>query len=434
MREGGIDENRSVWREGLSPHGTRPPLVGPHRADLVIVGGGFTGVSAAWHVGRRFPGRSIVLLEARELGNGASGRNGGQVLSWIAGVHPRNAAEARQIYDLTQSGIDLVESLAREHAPEARFTRNGSLEVYTREAEAKRARRSLTELQAAGLALRWLEGSETGIRGALGGIFDPAAGQANGLALLRGLRPVLEGMGVAVFESTPVLRIDEGATIELTTPQGRVRAPAIVLATNAYTPALGYFTGGILPLWSHMLASDALPSERWQRGGWSGDGFSDDRDRIAFGCRTGTGRLVFGGGSNSAYEYRYAGGPAAPSRAERAASAITATLRSYLPGLADAPLPHRWSGLLDLSFDRAPSIGVRGAARNVYYALGYSGHGFTLGMLAGRILGDLYAGEHEPWRRFPFYQRRLPWIPSEPLRWLGYQAYTRLTGRSPRRR
>lgn len=111
-----------------------------------------------------------------------------------------------------------------------------------------------------------------------------------------------------------------------------------------------------------------------------------------------------------------------------------ATLSSYLPGLAAIPLPYRWSGLLDLSFDRAPSIGVRGAARNVYYAIGYSGHGFTLGILAGRILCDLYAGEHEPWRSFPFYQRRLPWIPPDPLRWIGYQVYTRLTGRSPRRR
>jgi glycine/D-amino acid oxidase-like deaminating enzyme len=78
-------------------------------------------------------------------------------------------------------------------------------------------------------------------------------------------------------------------------------------------------------------------------------------------------------------------------------------------------------------------MGVRGDAKNVLYALGYSGHGFVLAMLAGRVLCDLYSGEHDPWRGYPFYQRRLPRIPPEPLRWLGYQLYTRLTGRSPRR-
>ena len=79
-------------------------------------------------------------------------------------------------------------------------------------------------------------------------------------------------------------------------------------------------------------------------------------------------------------------------------------------------------------------MGVRGEHRNVYYALGYSGHGVALAMLAGRVLCDLYSGDHDAWRDLPFYQKPLPRLPPEPLRWLGYQLYTRLTGRSPRRR
>jgi glycine/D-amino acid oxidase-like deaminating enzyme len=79
-------------------------------------------------------------------------------------------------------------------------------------------------------------------------------------------------------------------------------------------------------------------------------------------------------------------------------------------------------------------MGVRGAHRNIYYALGYSGHGIALAMLAGRVLRDLYSGDHDTWRDLPFYQREMPRLPPEPLRWIGYQLYTRLTGRSPRRR
>jgi gamma-glutamylputrescine oxidase len=436
MRATGIDDTRSVWNDDLPGYDPAAPLVGTVRADLAIIGGGFTGVSTAWHVSRRHPDRRVVLLEARELGSGASGRNGGQVLNWIGGVRDDDAEAARRTYDLTRSGIDLVQQLAREHAPAARFTRNGCLEIFTAARRAEAAQRRAEELAAVGVPLRWLGSGELGARGACGAVLDPSAGQANGLGLLRGLRTALEAQGVAIHESTPVLRVEEGTTVRLATPRGEVRASAIVLATNAYTPALGYFRDGILPLQSHVVASDVLSPELWEEIQWgAADGFSDDLDRIAFGCRTGTGRLVFGGGSNAAYAYRFGGDTSSPpAESARSAEAIRATLRRYFPVLARVELAHRWSGALAITFDRAPTIGVRGDAKNVFYALGYSGHGFALAMLAGRVLSDLYSGEHDPWRGWPFYQRRLPRIPPEPLRWLGYQAYTRLTGRSPRRR
>jgi glycine/D-amino acid oxidase-like deaminating enzyme len=108
-------------------------------------------------------------------------------------------------------------------------------------------------------------------------------------------------------------------------------------------------------------------------------------------------------------------------------------LGRYFPGAADAPIEHRWSGVLGITLDRVCSIGVTGESKNVFHALGYSGHGVALALLAGRVLADLYEGHHEPWQALPFYQKRLLPIPPEPLRWAGYQAYTRLTGRSPRR-
>ena len=106
----------------------------------------------------------------------------------------------------------------------------------------------------------------------------------------------------------------------------------------------------------------------------------------------------------------------------------------YFPALSEAPVAHRWAGTLAITLDRVCSMGVAGESRNVYHALGYSGHGVALALLAGRVLADLYEGNHEAWRDLPFYQKRLLPLPPEPLRWLGYQAYTRFTGRSPRRR
>jgi glycine/D-amino acid oxidase-like deaminating enzyme len=226
------------------------------------------------------------------------------------------------------------------------------------------------------------------------------------------------------------------------TEHGELRARSLVLATNAYTPSLGFFRRGILPLHSHALATAPLDDARWREIGWRGfDGLSDDLDRIAYACRTSGGRLLFGGGGNAAYTYRFGGSPfarRAPSSGsqpgdDRVTRSMRGVLARYFPSLADVPVAHRWSGALAITLDRVCSIGVTGDSRNVYYALGYSGHGVALALLAGRVLADFYEGNRDAWRDLPFYQKRLLPFPPEPLRWLGYQLYTRVTGRSPRR-
>jgi glycine/D-amino acid oxidase-like deaminating enzyme len=169
--------------------------------------------------------------------------------------------------------------------------------------------------------------------------------------------------------------------------------------------------------------------------GWGAwDGFSDDLDRIAYAMRSPGGRLLFGGGGNPAYTYHYGSRVVTTERARtRALPFLTRVLQRYFPSLAGVPIEQRWSGVLDITLDRQPSIGSGLVAANVLHALGYSGHGVALGLLAGRVLADLYVGDRDAWRELPFIDKRLLPFPPEPLRWLGYQAYTRLTGKSPRR-
>jgi glycine/D-amino acid oxidase-like deaminating enzyme len=435
-RAGQVDQNRSVWvAESAAPRPC-PALRGQVVSDVAIVGGGFTGVSTAWHLRARAPGLGIALLEARRLGNGASGRNGGQVLNWINGAEPETPEAALRIHAATRAGIDLAEQLATRYAPPGTFHRGGSLQIYTDSSRSEAAQRQAESLRAAGIPLEFLTGSALGVKGAFGALRDPLAGRLNGFALLQALRPVLVESGVAVYEDTPVQRIRAGSEIALETPQGELRARSLVLATNGYTPALGFFRRGILPLHSHVLATGPLASEDWARIGWGAwDGFTDDLDRIAYACRTPGGRLLFGGGGNPAYAYRFGGIPVAdPEDAERATGFLRAAMTRYFPALSQAPLEHRWTGTLAITLDRVCSMGVSGESRNVYHALGYSGHGVSLALLAGRVLADLFEGNHEPWRDLPFYQKRLLPLPPEPLRWLGYHAYTKLTGRSPRKR
>ena len=430
---GPIDDNASCWLAELPPYEPAPALLADVNADVVVIGGGMTGVSAAWHLARVAPGRRILVLEAKSLANGATGRSGGQVLNGINGIEPRDGDTARRLRDATLRGIRIVEELARLSTLDAGFRRDGSIEVTTTARSAERAHRRVEQCNAWGIPLRWIAAADTGLDGAHGAVLDPEAGCMNPAALVRGLRAEFERLGVVLHEHTRVTSMREGRTIEIATTHGRVRAAAVVLATNAYTPSLGYFRDRILPLHSRVVATTPLAAERWAAlGRIARSGFADDLDRIAFGCRTPGGRLLFGGGSNAAYSYRFGGSPVNPPRAASQFTEVERRLREYFPGPPEAVVEHRWSGPLAITFDRVCSMGVMGEHRNVYYALGYSGHGLALAALAGRVLSDLHAGNHDDWRDLPFYQRRMPWIPPEPLRWAGFRAYTALTGRSPR--
>jgi glycine/D-amino acid oxidase-like deaminating enzyme len=433
-----FDDNTSVWAATAPAAPELPVFRGEHAADVVIVGAGFTGVSTAYHLARRFPNRRVVVLEARRVGNGASGRSGGMALNWINGVHADTPERATRVFNATLRGLDGIARVLRDHDLPVRFRRTGCLEAYTDARRAEDAHRTAERLASWGIPARYLQGPELDshvrARGVVGAVLDPTAGRLHGLDLLRGLVPVLLARGVGLFENSPVLRIERGRTHTLTTPLGSLRAPTLVLATNAYTPRLGFFTRGLFPLHSHVIATEPLPLERWRELGWgSTAGFSDDLDRIAYATMSEDGRLLFGGGGNGAYSYRYGGRTAYTQDASRQYAYVHGILKKYFPDAADVRSAQRWTGPVCVTLSRVCSMGVTGEHKNIFHALGYSGHGVVLANLAGEVLCDLISDHHEPWRELPFYQRPLEGIPPEPLRWLGYQLYTRLTGRSPRR-
>ena len=436
----GIDENRSVWVSKTPDYRPRPPLQGQIQADLAIIGGGFTGVSTAYHVSRRFPNQRVVLLEAATLANGASGRNGGMMLNWVNGIDHADPELTARIYQLTSAGIAGIRAVIARHDLPVDYRCDGTVTVFTDPARAEAAHAAVSAENALGIPTQFLTAAELQqrlqLRQVCGAVLDPGTGQINGAQLVRSLRPVLEAQGVAIYEQTPVLRVQEGDTLTLTTPLGEVRARALVLATNGYTGKLGYFRDALFPLHSHVFATAPLSPAVQAALGWQSlDGFADDLDRISYASLTGDGHLVFGGGSNAAYSYRFNSGTAFSTNsgaARRAHRQMESTLNRYFPASRALPIAYRWSGTLGITMNRQPLWGVRGAARNIYYALGYCGHGVTLANLAGEFVADLYGGDDSRWRGLPFYQGGYHRIPPEPFRWVGYQLFTRLTGRSPR--
>ena len=433
-----FDDNQASWLIGAPPDEPAPALARDLEVDVAIIGGGFTGVSTALHLSRRFPQLGIALLEAKRLANGASGRNGGLMLNGVSSARDPEAMVRE--HALTRGAIDAIEALITEHRLPVRFRRDGCVHISTSARAAEQAHAQVEQLAALGLPLKFLRGAELDgvlrVRGAHGAVFDPTEGLLNGVDLIRAMRPLLVAQGVKIFESTPVIRVREGKVCELSTPGGTVRAAAIVLATSGYTPRLGYFRTGMVPVISHVIATDPLPQGLLDRTGLGRmAGFFDDLPRLAYCSVDDDNRLIFGGGSTAAYAYRFGNVTAYDAQLDDGgARALQRSLTSYLPELADIPIRHRWSGPLDLTLSRHCAMGVMGEHRNVYYALGYSGHGIVLANLAGRVLTDLYAGDHDPWRREAFYMKRPSGIPPEPMRWIGYQLYTRLTGRSPWKR
>ncbi len=440
MTEADVDDNTSVWAATADPSDqSHEPLTGDASADVVVIGAGFTGLSTAWHLSHRFPHLGIVVVDAATVGAGASGRNGGMALHWINGVEIEDGERARRMYALTSETIVWIDGVIRSHGLDVGFRREGCLELLTSPRRADAARLEAERLSSFGLPIQFLEGPALDERvratGAVGAVFDPTTGVLHGLRFVQVLARVLRARGVAIHERSPAVRITEGRTIVVETPKGSVRAPWMVLATNGYSARLGYFTTGVFPLHSHVIATEPLPDEILRNVGWGSiAGFTDDRARIAYASLTPDGRLLFGGGGNGAYSYYYGGRTRPPREPDAQFRYVRSVLERYFPGAAGLQIAHRWTGTLGLTLSRVCSIGVMGEHRNVLYGVGYSGHGVVLANLAGRVLCDLYADHHEPWRDLPFYQRPLRGIPPEPLRWLGYQAYTRATGRSPRKR
>lgn len=435
-----LDQNQSLWMCKTANYRPRPALNKTITADLAIIGGGFTGVSTAYYASQRFPNRRIVLLEAATLANGASGRNGGMMLNWVNGFDDAPPDVTARIYQVTSAGIETLCQLIKRHALPVDFRRDGTVTIYTSAERAEAAHAHMEAHNAIGIPTRFLDATELrrqlAVEHGCGAVLDPDTGQINGAQLVRAMAPVVEARGVEIYEGSPVVRVEEGRRCVLTTLQGEVHAEAIVLATNGYTGALGYFRDAIFPLHSHVFATAPLPAEEQRQLGWHGfAGFSDDFDRISYASMTGDGHLVFGGGSNHAYHYLfnnrtvYPGGAAGGRRAQ---AEMERTLNRYFPRSRALPIAHRWVGTLGITFDRRPLIGVRGEHRNVYYAIGYCGHGVTLANLAGEIVADLYAGDESRWRDLPFVHGGFHRIPPEPFRWIGYQAFTRLTGKSPR--
>jgi glycine/D-amino acid oxidase-like deaminating enzyme len=431
---GGSGLEAVLWADGASSvipaatGATCPPLQGDTAADLAIVGGGLTGLVTSIAVRDRWPGRRIVLLEAGACGSGASGRNAGMAVGGCsieldALEALLGTAGARRSAAWLAEGPRLVAAMARRVGAAGAVEETGTL-ALARTARQERWQRSLATVYARlGVEAEVLDAAA--VRREVASPlyrsgFHVRAGHllVDPLRLVVALRAAALAAGVVVHENTPVTGVTEGQVLRLATPGGTVSAPAMVLATNAYSPRLGFFRNRVAPVHVACVATAPLAPPTRAALGWARRQALWEEGRVYHFFRlTPDDRVLIGGGGAA-----YHAGDGLVHDGTRDFERLGAALRRIFPVLEGVAITHAWSGPVAFARDFLPSIGVTGAARNIYHALGYSGSGVALSHLAARLVCDLYSGEPvDEGGRF-LVDRRFPTLLAGPLKWAAIHA------------
>ena len=408
-----MQEVNSYYAHSTGPQAAFPSLLGDQRADICIVGAGYTGLSSALHLAER--GYSVIVLEAESVGFGASGRNGGHV-----GIGQRQdqyylekqfgSEIARGLWDMGLEAVDTVKQLIHKHGIHCDL-KQGILHLahrskYCRELEEEvdhlREHYQFEQMEyvAAGALPNFLDSQAY-----YGAQWDKASLHLHPLKYAQGLANAAVEAGVTICEQSKVLSYRPsstptspvGSSVVVRTANGSVTASELVLACNGYIEKLEpRINGYIMPINNFILATEPLSDELAQAVSAQDTAMQDTRFVINYWKLSADNRLIFGGGEN----YRR-GFP----------SDIKGFVRKYMlqiyPQLENTKIDYGWGGTLAITLNRMPHFGRIGD--NIWHLQGYSGHGVPTATFAGKLIAEAISGKLErfdlvsnlPTRKFP---------------------------------
>jgi glycine/D-amino acid oxidase-like deaminating enzyme len=415
------------WAREAGPVASLPALAGDRRADVVVIGGGYAGMWAAWAIRERAPDARVALLEARTCGAGPSGRNAGFLNSlWhrldeLAAVLGDRAA--LELCELTAESVGAIGAWAEGRGIDIWFRRRGHLKVAASPAQEGRWSGAVEACNrlGAGAELTPLDAAQVRSRCASprfgAGALMPAAATVQPARLALGLRAALLEAGVEIHEGTRARRLRaRGGGVEVETGGGRLSAPTAVLAINAATAGFRPLRDRLAVTSSHMLVTEPVP-DLLGAIGWTGDEcISTARTYLHYFRTTPDGRIAFGwGGGRIAYGARLGGRIGAdPAVAER----VRADMLELFPGLRGRRIEAAWGGAIDVSPHRLPVVGTLADGRT-HYVYGFTGNGVGPAHLAGRVLASLALDERDELSRVALVEPPPARVPPEPARWVG---------------
>ncbi|MCT9106081.1 NAD(P)/FAD-dependent oxidoreductase [Streptomyces mirabilis] len=408
----------------------REPLPGDATADVVIVGGGYTGLWTAYYLKKAAPFLRVTVLEQKFCGYGASGRNGGWLYNGIAGrdryakLHGHEAAVRLQ--KAMNETVDEVVRVTAEEGIEADVHQGGVLEVAYTPAQLARLKAFHAHELSYGEKDRELYGARETVErvrvaDAVGSAWTPHGARLHPVKLIKGLAAAAEALGVTIHEKTPVTEIRPKHAV---TPYGTVRAPYVLRCTEGFTASLKGQKRTWLPMNSSMIATERLTPEQWATIGWEGrETLGDMAHAYMYAQRTADDRIALGG---RGVPYRFGSRTDNDGRTQQATiDALHEILVRFFPSLAGVGVAHAWSGVLGVPRDWCATVTLD-RSTGLGWAGGYVGSGVATTNLAARTLRDLI--QQDSGQAGPTDLTALPWVghkvrkwEPEPFRWLGVQ-------------
>ena len=419
------DTERSVfWTDRPDAPAPTDPLTHATQTDLLVVGGGFTGLWTAIEAKRRDPERDVLLVEGRSIAFGGTGRNGGFISASLTHGHAHGEAlwprEMDALVRLGQENLDEIDKLCADEGIDADLRLCGKTAVATTE----HARAQLHDIVAVheryGESIELLDESAVradisspqflgGVRIRTGsGLMDPAA-------LAWGLLDLAQRRGVRVHEGTPVTHIAKhGAGVRVQTPVATIDARQVMLATNAYPPLLRRLSLRFLPIFDHVLVTEPLTAEQQRAIGWQErQGLTDIGNQFHYSRPTRDGRILWGG-----YDANYYRGNRTDEALEERMPSFDLLARQFeamFPELRGIRFSHRWAGLIDSTSRFTPAFGTALGGR-LAYVVGFTGLGTAMSRFGALTALDLLAGQRTERTELAMVRRKPVPFPPEPLR------------------
>lgn len=399
------------------------PLSGETRADVIVVGGGFTGLWTALALREREPGLDVVVLEADFCGSGPSGRNGGFLHGyWSSASRLRESFGDERALEVLRAAdriIPNVRAFLESRGADAWLREDGLLMASASQAQDAAIERALSAARQLGAPEQAVAVDPDGIAGHLRspafrrGAFFRDGSTVHPGRLVRELRAAVLDAGIRLHERSPATRIAAGS---VSTAAGRVRADSVVVAMNAWAGAWRPVARRVTNFGSWIVLTEPAPEVLEQIGWTGGEAVTDGRTFLHYFRTTNDGRVLMGVGAGKIgfagrVDDRFFLDAAAGRRAE-------AGLRRLLPAFAGVRVSHSWGGPIDVSADRLPFFGTV-PGRRVHFGLGYTGNGVGPTWLGGQILSSLALGLDDEWSASPLARRLPPALPPEPLRRIG---------------
>jgi glycine/D-amino acid oxidase-like deaminating enzyme len=408
------------WWDEAGSFEPAPPLEGDVRADVCILGGGYTGLWTARALKEREPSLQVVLVEAETCGAGPSGRNGGFLHGYWASLAELVPLLGRHgALELARAAEGIVPAV-RALKDDVWLREGGMLMVSAAPGQDAAVERAVAAASLAGLPEEAVPLAAAEVEQRVDspvfrrGVYFRDGATVQPARLVVALRRAVLDAGVQLCEHTRAVRIRGGS---VTTPRGRVRAPEVVVAVNAAAAGWRPVARRVTNFGSYVVLTEPVPDLLEEIGWTGGEAILDGRMFLHYFRTTNDGRVLMGSGSGpigfrGRIDGRFTSDLATAARAERG-------LRRLLPALAGARVERAWGGPIDVSADHLPFFGTVPGTGRVHYGLGYSGHGVGPSWLGGQVLASLALGLDDEWTALPLVTRPVPLLPPEPLKRLG---------------